>query len=123
MGGSARDLNGLRGGADYKLEVCPVLLVDFELDASLNRSLESRGFDPDRIILSHRDSEELIAARWVSLDPALKPCTRIRQDHGRVGNSGAGWVKHCTKDAGGHFRLQKLAAQYKQGGNANQTFV
>src|SRR5439155_16752203 len=90
LGEGARDLDGFRGCADHQLEICPVLLVDFELDAGLNRSLKSRGFGTARVVLSHWDSEELVSSRGIGLNATNQTCVQILQDHRRIGYGGAG---------------------------------
>src|SRR5882762_5985531 len=62
LAGGSSNLNRLADGADRQLEVGSVLLIDFQLDVGLRRGAKSRSFDSDRVVLSHRDREELVAA-------------------------------------------------------------
>ena len=94
LAGSASNLHRLGDCTDRQLEISPVLLINFELDHGLHRGPKSGHLGPDRVIFPDGESEKLVVACRVGLNPTLEPGIRVLKDHSGIGDGGAARVRN-----------------------------
>src|SRR5262249_15901662 len=117
------DFDRLVCGTDGKLQVCSVLLVDFKLDPLDYPGPKPSSLDMNRVVLSHRNGQKLVAARTVGLDLAFQSSSLISHGAGCIRKGGTTGIGDGTKNSASNFCSQKLATEDYDRTNKDQTFV